>query len=95
MVRLGEMTLCFIVQRIYSYTREPQPLTYDYKINNLVVTFSNAVTDLGIIFDTKLDFAQHIDVMVSRAYRRLGILMRKSREFSSEHTLKVLYNTQA
>ncbi|GBO05405.1 hypothetical protein AVEN_264006-1 [Araneus ventricosus] len=47
--------------------------------------------DLGIIFDTKLDFSQHINSMVSKAYRRLGIVKRKTREFSSENALKVLY----
>ncbi|GBN62373.1 hypothetical protein AVEN_83526-1, partial [Araneus ventricosus] len=48
------------------------------------------VTDLGIIFDTKLDFSQHIDTMVSEAYRRLGILESRTSEFFSELVLKVL-----
>ncbi|GBM51335.1 hypothetical protein AVEN_229197-1 [Araneus ventricosus] len=76
---------------VLSYTRKAQPLTHVYKINNLVLSRSNTVTDLGIIFDSKLDFSQHIDTMVSKTYRRLGFLKRRTREFSSELTLMVLY----
>ncbi|GBO31455.1 putative RNA-directed DNA polymerase from transposon BS [Araneus ventricosus] len=76
---------------VLSYTRRAQPLNHVYKINNLVLTRSNTVTDLGIIFDTKLDFSQHIDTMVSKTYRRLGILKLRTREISIELTLKVLY----
>ncbi|GBM35453.1 Retrovirus-related Pol polyprotein from transposon 297 [Araneus ventricosus] len=76
---------------ILSYTRKSQPLNHVYKINDLVSSRSDSVTDLGIIFDTKLDFSQHINSMVSKAYRRLGILKRKTKEFSSEIALKVLY----
>ncbi|GBN84643.1 putative RNA-directed DNA polymerase from transposon BS [Araneus ventricosus] len=76
---------------ILSYTRKSQPLNHVYKINDLVLSRSDSVTDLGIIFDTKLDFSQHINSMVSKAYRRLGILKRKTKEFSSEIALKVLY----
>ncbi|GBM10011.1 putative RNA-directed DNA polymerase from transposon BS [Araneus ventricosus] len=76
---------------VLSYTRKVQPLNHVYKINNLVLSRSNTVTDLGIIFDSKLDFSQHIDTMVSKTYHRLGFLKRRTREFSSELTLKVLY----
>ncbi|GBL78927.1 putative RNA-directed DNA polymerase from transposon BS [Araneus ventricosus] len=76
---------------ILSYTRKSQPLNHVYKINDLVLSRSDSATDLGIIFDTKLDFSQQINSMVSKAYRRLGILKRKTKEFSSEIALKVLY----
>ncbi|GBN56447.1 hypothetical protein AVEN_194291-1 [Araneus ventricosus] len=76
---------------ILSYTRKAQHLNHVYKINNLVLSRSDSITDLGIIFGTKLDFFQHIDSMACKAYRRLGILKRKTREFSSEIALKVLY----
>ncbi|GBM05975.1 hypothetical protein AVEN_80566-1 [Araneus ventricosus] len=79
--------------RILCCTRNPQLLTYDYKINNLVVSSSNSVIDLGINFDTELYFSWHIDAIVSRAYRRLRILKRKTREFSSALALKVLHYT--
>ncbi|GBN30125.1 hypothetical protein AVEN_270070-1 [Araneus ventricosus] len=77
---------------ILSYTRKAQSLNHVYKINDLVLSRSDSVTDLGIIFDTKLVFFQHIDSMVSKAYRRLGILKLKTIEFSSEIALKVLYS---
>ncbi|GBM71417.1 hypothetical protein AVEN_185724-1 [Araneus ventricosus] len=76
---------------ILSYTGKAQPLNQVYKINDLVLSRTDSVTDLGIIFDTTLDFSQHIDSMISKEYRRLGILKRKTREFSSEIALKVLY----
>ncbi|GBM74609.1 hypothetical protein AVEN_241038-1 [Araneus ventricosus] len=76
---------------ILSYGRKDQPFNHVYKINDLVLSRSDSVTDLGIIFETKLDFSQHIDSMVSKAYRRLGILKRKAREFSSESAPEVLF----
>ncbi|GBN90941.1 hypothetical protein AVEN_141309-1 [Araneus ventricosus] len=76
---------------VLSYTRKTQPLNHVYKINNLVSSHSNTVTDLGIIFDTKLDFPQLIHTMVWKTYRRLGILKRRTREFPSELSLKALY----
>ncbi|GBN44066.1 hypothetical protein AVEN_208332-1 [Araneus ventricosus] len=76
---------------ILSYTRKAQPLNHVYKINDLVLSRSDSVMDLGIVLDTKLDFSQHIDSIFSKAYRRHGILKRKTREFSSEIALKVLY----
>ena len=39
--------------------------------------------DLGIVLDTKLTFADHIDATVSKANRMLGLLMR-SMQVSSE-----------
>ncbi|GBO21125.1 hypothetical protein AVEN_271152-1 [Araneus ventricosus] len=79
--------------RILSYTRKSEPLNHVYKINDLVLSRCDSVTALGIIFDTKLDFSQHINSMVSKAYHRFGFLKRKTKEFSSEIALKVLYYT--
>ncbi|GBN39968.1 hypothetical protein AVEN_165540-1 [Araneus ventricosus] len=42
---------------VLSYTRKAQPLIHVYKINNLVLSRSNTITVLGIIFDSKLDFS--------------------------------------
>ncbi|GBM35591.1 hypothetical protein AVEN_121041-1 [Araneus ventricosus] len=73
---------------VLGYTRKAQPLIHVYKINNLVLSRSNIITDLGVIFDSKLDFSQHIDTMVSKTYRRIGFLKRRTREFYSEITLR-------
>ncbi|GBN81981.1 hypothetical protein AVEN_117678-1 [Araneus ventricosus] len=59
---------------VLSYTRKAQPLIHVYKINNPVLSRSNTVTNLGIIFDSKLDFSQHIDTMVSKHIAGLDFL---------------------
>ncbi|GBM26619.1 hypothetical protein AVEN_85221-1 [Araneus ventricosus] len=77
---------------ILCHTRKPQLFYHVYKINNLVsTTLKYSQSRSWDHLDTKLDFSQHIDTMVSKTYRRLGILKRRTREFSSELTLKVLY----
>ena len=47
--------------------------------------------DLGILFDQKLLFDQHIQLCCNRALRRLGFIGRNSKDFQSLACLKVLY----
>jgi hypothetical protein len=47
--------------------------------------------DLGVIFDEKLNFVEHVDTVVARARKMLGFIMRVAREFTDPYTLKSLY----
>jgi hypothetical protein len=50
------------------------------------------VRDLGITFDSKLNFSCHIDSITSAAYRLLGFVVRNSGEFCNLGTWLTLYN---
>lgn len=76
---------------VLSYSRRTDTLVYPYQINNLALCRPSTIVDLGITFDTKLDFSLHIDNIVSKAYKKLGFLKRKTKDFSSQQALKVLY----
>lgn len=43
------------------------------------------------MFDEKMTFIKHIDFVISKAYCRLGFLMRVYYEFHDFRVLKVLY----
>ena len=46
------------------------------------------VRDLGVILDTKLTFADHVDAIVSKANRMLGLLMRSMQVCTSAHKVR-------
>lgn len=76
---------------IMSYTHRSQPFSYLYMINNNNLLRSVTVRDLGVTFNTTLDYSQHIDNIVSNAYKVLGFLKRKTINFSNQNALKLLY----
>ena len=76
---------------ILSYSRKSQTLIYFYHINNFPLHRSDSITDLGVTFDVKLDFSLHTNMIISKAYKKLGFLKRKTKDFSNLRGLKVLY----
>ena len=45
---------------------------------------SDSINDLGVLFDSKLKFDQHINVKVSKAYSMLGIIRRNFKGLTAE-----------
>jgi hypothetical protein len=66
---------------------------FDYKINGSILTRRESIRDLGVIFDSKLSFGEHIRTIAGTAFRALGFVLRAGREFSDVATLKLLYIT--
>jgi hypothetical protein len=46
--------------------------------------------DLRVIIDERINFLEHIDVMVGKAFAMLGFIRRLSFEFRDPYTLKCL-----
>ena len=46
------------------------------------------VRDLGVILDTKLTFADHVDVVISKANRMLGLQMRSMQVSAHAHRVQ-------
>ena len=60
----------------FTITLRRAPLQITYNIGGTVLEHVDQIRDLGIIIDSKLTFAQHVDHAVKRANRALGLLMR-------------------
>lgn len=78
---------------IVSYTRSKKPHVFEYTINEIILQHLSQIKDLGVIYDSKLTFHQHIDDLIGRAYRLLGFVIRNSYPFRNTKTLTLLYNT--
>ena len=76
-----------------TYTRKLNPMQYEYAINRIHLNKLEVFKDLGIIFDSKLTFNQHINVIVSSAYKTLGFIIRNSGELNNIDTLKILFTS--
>lgn len=74
-----------------SYFMSKSPLVYNYTMNGSSLERVNKIKDLGILFDNKLKFDSHIDVMVAKARSSLGFICRFGYEFTDPLTLKSLY----
>ena len=60
----------------FTITLRRAPLQITYNIRGTVLEHVDQIPDLGIIIDSKLTFAQHVDHAVTRDNRALGLLMR-------------------
>ena len=54
-----------------------------YSINNVVIPEVHSIRDLGRVYDTRLKFDDYISKITSRAYQRIGLILRG---FTSRNT---------
>ena len=57
-------------------TLKRNPITVRYKIQNSVLEKVDTIRDLGVWLDSKLTFAEHINITVNKANRALGVMIR-------------------
>lgn len=72
----NHLKLNFSKCKVFSATRLRYGIVYDYKFYNDCLVRVQEVKDLGVLFDTKLDFRTHIDYIVSKGNSLLGFLYR-------------------
>lgn len=69
---------------VLSFTRKTsRSLIFNYKLNNSVIDRVTEICDLGVTFDSKLLFNKHIHIIVNKALRMMGFMMRVCSKFSS------------
>jgi ribonuclease P/MRP protein subunit RPP40 len=81
---------------VATFTKKVKPLLFDYTLNNKILLRRSSVQDLGVLFDSKLSFCDHILSflsMTSAAFKSLGFVLRSAKEFGNVVTLKLLYIT--
>lgn len=74
-----------------SFSRNITPIVSSYTLLHQVLKISSEVKDLGVIFDTKLSFSQHINYVANSASKNLGFIMRSAKYFMNTELLKTLY----
>ena len=71
--------------RTITFTLRSSPHRIPYALDGHELERCASVRDLGIILDTKLTFADHVDAIVSKSNRMLGLLMRSMQLSVSSH----------
>lgn len=77
---------------VITFSRRNNPISFDYHISGHNISRVDFIRDLGVTLDSKLHFKNHIDLIVAKAFKQLGLIFRLGRVFTKEKTLKVLYN---
>ena len=60
-------------------------------MQNVLLDSVTTIKDLGIIFDSKLTFVNHIDYICNKALKMLGFVNRHIKDFKNVSALKTLY----
>lgn len=72
---------CFI-----SFFRKPVKIETSYSLNGQYLEYVSSIKDLGVVFDEKLTFAEHINSTSIKGSKMLGFIIRNCRYFSVEST---------
>lgn len=73
------------------YSKKLNPICTNYTINGSPMGQENTYRDLGINFDTKLKFINHIDQVTNNAYKMLSFIMRTTQNFNNRKCINMLY----
>ncbi|RZC40962.1 RVT 1 domain containing protein, partial [Asbolus verrucosus] len=76
---------------VVTFTNKTGQFSFDYKIGDTILGRNDTVRDLGVTFESTLNFSVHIDNIVSASYKSLGFLIRNSCYFKNTKTLINLY----
>ena len=77
--------------KIMRITKKQQPFISNFFLDNSVLEEVNEFRDLGITTDQHLRWNLHIDKVVVKANRMLGLIKRTYRDFDDRKTLRALY----
>lgn len=76
---------CFMI----SFSRNHNKIVYN--LGDIDLLRKQGARDLGVFFDEKMIFSEHIEAIVSKAFRMLGFIHRQARQFTSNKALLSLY----
>jgi len=73
------------------YTLIKNPINFNYSILGTILELVYNFKDLVIMFDSKLNFSNHTEMIKNKAMRNLGFIKRTCRSFNDPTALKALY----
>lgn len=74
-----------------TFTRMRQPIICDYTVNGNLITRVTNMKDLGVTFDRELTFHDHIVALAKESFRRLGFILRNSKDFQNFHVIRLMF----
>lgn len=77
---------------VLSYTRKTELLKFDYIMGKTTLDRKTETKDLGIIFDDKLNFNNHIEKLNQSCFKTLGFVFRITRDFQGTESIMKIYN---
>ena len=89
---MNNLTLNIAKCNSVSFTTKNNLIDFEYSLNNMILTKPDTFCDLGVIFDQKLSFNDHISHVNSKAYKALGFIIRNCNNFHNVETLKSLFS---
>lgn len=78
---------------IVSFSRKKQPILFEYHLGGEPIKRESCIKDLGVLLDSQLTYKQHINSIIAKASRSLGLIMRMAKSFTDVFCLKSLYCT--
>lgn len=85
------MSVNILKTKIMSYTRKVTRIDYNYSMNDAVLCRTDIIKDLGINFDSKLDFEFHCNKILTSANRTWYNILRNCSDFKDPNVIKTLY----
>lgn len=79
--------------KVMTITLRKDMTDYKYEIGNKNLERVYAKTDLGVVFDSKLTFNDHVISISNKSYKNLGFILRNCRSFKCEKTILMLYSS--
>ncbi|KAL1460244.1 hypothetical protein WDU94_012170 [Cyamophila willieti] len=76
-----------------TFTNKQNKIEYEYKINNQITKEVKNINDLGITLSNNLTWGPHIQNVISKAYKKLGLIIRYCQPINDIDTLTTLYKT--
>jgi hypothetical protein len=75
---------------IITFARSRHPVEFSYMLGGTVRDRVSSINDLGVIMAEKMNFSEHVDVMVAKGFTIIGFIRRLSLGFRYPYTLKSL-----
>jgi hypothetical protein len=74
-----------------TFTNKLTPVTFEYSLDNSILEQCKTFKDLGIVYDQKLSFNNHIETVTASSMRMLGFITRVCRDFTGVDAQKTLF----
>lgn len=79
--------------KIVSFSRNRNKILYNYTMENSELERATQIKDLGVIFDDRMSFTDHINSLVRECFQKVGLILRMGRNFRQAQTYMTLFNT--
>ncbi len=79
--------------KVVSFTLSYNPCQFDYHIGNSILQRTTNIKDLGVHYDSKFSFKEHVTNIVGKAGKMFGFIVRNCKGFNNVLPLIQLFNS--